>query len=122
MSEKPQSEVIRTHGAVVLLSGADAYKIKRNVRYDHLDFSTLQKRREMLMRELELNAPMAPSIYRDVIAVTRDSAGRLHLGGTGDVVEWVFRMHRFDAADELDKVAAHDALDDPMPAPTGERP
>ena len=29
-------EVVQTHGAVVFLSGADAYKIKRDVRYDYL--------------------------------------------------------------------------------------
>ncbi|SMX48819.1 bifunctional aminoglycoside phosphotransferase/ATP-binding protein [Maliponia aquimaris] len=107
-------EVIRTHAAVVFLSGKDAYKIKRDVRYDYLDFSTLQKRHDMLLRELELNVPMAPAIYRDVIAVTRDSAGDLHLGGSGEVVEWVLRMHRFDAEDELEQIAARGALDDPM--------
>lgn len=107
-------EAIRTHGAVIFLGGPDAWKIKRDVRYDYLDFSTLQKRHAMLLRELELNAPMAPSIYRDVIAVTRDDGGRLHLGGAGEVVEWVLRMHRFDAADVLDKVAGRGALDDPL--------
>lgn len=113
-------EVIRTHGAVIFLSGPHAYKIKRDVRYDYLDFSTLDKRRDMLLRELELNASMAPSIYRDVVAVTRDEDGRLHLGGAGDVVEWVLRMHRFDAADELDKVAECGALDDRMAQILGE--
>lgn len=73
-------EVIRTHGAVVFLSGPHAYKIKCDVRYDYLDFSTLEKRHDMLVRELELNAPTAPSIYRDVVAVTRDTDGDLSLG------------------------------------------
>lgn len=113
-------KVIRTHAAIVFLSGPDAYKIKRDVRYDYLDFSTLQKRHDMLLRELELNAPTAPSIYRDVIAVTRDKAGQLHLGGDGVAVEWVLRMHRFDACDELDEVVARGALDDPMAALLGE--
>ncbi len=113
-------EVIRTHGAVVFLSGPHAYKIKRDVRYDYLDFSTLGKRHDMLLRELELNEPTAPSIYRDVVAVTRDVDGDLHLGGTGEAVEWVLRMHRFDASDELDKVAERGALDDRMAQKLGE--
>lgn len=113
-------DVVRTHGAIVFLSGATAYKIKRDVRYDYLDFSSLQKRHDMLKRELELNAPTAPSIYRDVIAVTRDEDGYLHLGGTGDVVEWVLRMHRFDTANELDKIAERGALDDALAATLGE--
>lgn len=112
--------VIRTHGAVVFLSGTTAYKIKRDVRYDYLDFSTLQKRHDMLRRELDLNAPAAASIYRDVIAVTRDTDGQLHLGGTGEAVEWVLRMHRFDTEDELDKVALRGALDDGLAVKLGE--
>ena len=111
--------VVHTHGAVVFLTGGDAYKIKRDVRYDYLDFSTLQKRHDMLLRELELNAPTAPTIYRDVIPVTRDTGGRLQLGGTGEVVEWVLRMHRFDAGDEMDKVAGRGALDDATAASLG---
>ncbi|MGJ8606032.1 MAG: AAA family ATPase [Marivita sp.] len=120
LPERAPVDVIRTHGAIVFLSGAAAYKIKRDVRYDYLDFSSLQKRHDMLRRELELNAPAAPSIYRDVIAVTQDADGHLHLDGTGDVVEWVLRMHRFDTADALDKVAERGALDDAMAARLGE--
>lgn len=114
------AKVIRTHGAIIFLSGLDAYKIKRAVRYEYLDFSTLQKRHDMLSRELELNAPAAPSIYRDVIAVMRDADGRLHLGGQGDVVEWVLRMRRFDPEDELGHVAKRGALDDRMAVALGE--
>ncbi len=112
-------ETLRTHGAVILLGRVDAYKIKRAVRYDYLDFSSLQKRHDMLSRELELNRPSAPSIYRDLIAVTRDAGGLLHLGGSGEVVEWVLRMYRFDAADELGQVAARGALDDRTAAALG---
>lgn len=114
------AKLIRTHGAIVFLSGCDAYKMKRAMRYDYLDFSTLQKRHDMLLRELELNAPAAPTIYRDVIAVTRDVDGMLHLDGQGDVVEWVLRMRRFDAADELRQVAEQGALDDQLAATLGE--
>src|SRR5690554_5771351 len=114
------AKLIRTHGAIIFLSGVDAYKIKRAVRYEYLDFSTLQKRHDMLSRELELNAPNAPSIYRDVVAVTRDADGRLHLDGQGEVVEWVLRMRRFDPEDELRQVAKRGALDNPMAATLGE--
>lgn len=137
MSEQSQAEVIaflsrqletadhacprcvRTHGATLLLGSADAYKLKRAVRYDYLDFSTLQKRHDMLLRELELNQPAAPSIYRDLISVTRDAGGELQLGGAGETVEWVLRMSRFDAADELGQVAARGALDDQTAAKLG---
>ncbi len=113
-------EVIRTHAAFVFLAGASAYKIKRAVRYDYLDFSTLTKRRNMLLRELELNAPAAPQIYRDVVALVRDDAGKLVLGGVGKPVEWVLVMNRFDTDMQLDKVAARGGLTDDLAVALGQ--
>ena len=105
-------EHVETHGAHVFLSGETALKVKRAVRYDYMDFSTLEKRRAMLARELELNHAAAPEIYRDLVAITRESDGRLALGGTGVPVEWALRMRRFPAEAELSAVAARGALDD----------
>jgi len=94
-------EVVETHGACVFLCGDTALKLKRAVRYDYMDLSTVGKRRAMLLRELELNRPAAPEIYRDVLPVTRREDGALELDGSGTPVDWVLRMRRFDAADEL---------------------
>jgi hypothetical protein len=107
-------EVVETHGALVFLSGSEALKIKRAVRYDYMDLSTLALREEMLRRELALNAPGAPTIYRDVMPVTREADGALALGGTGMPVEWVLRMRRFPKSAELVEVAARGALDTPL--------
>ena len=104
-------EVIETHAAFVFLVGGDAYKIKRAVRYDYLDYSTLPQRHDALLRELELNSPAAPGIYRDVVAITREHGGRLAIGGDGPPVEWVLRMNRFRTEDELIHVAERGDLD-----------
>ena len=73
----------------MFLSGDEALKIKRAVKYDCLDFSTLKRRERMLRREVELNAPTAPQIYRDVVPVTRGPGGGLvlnsYLGVTHNV-------------------------------------
>ena len=98
-------EVIQTHGAFVFLAGHIALKIKRAVQYDYMDLSTLELREQMIRRELALNQPVAPAIYHDVIAVTRDAEGHLRLGGTGKPVEWVLKMWRFPAQDELSFIA-----------------
>jgi len=105
-------EHVETHGAHVFLCGDLAFKVKRAVRYDYMDFSTLERRRAMLARELELNRAAAPEIYRDLVAVTRESDGRLALGGAGAPVEWALRMRRFPAEAELSAVAARGALND----------
>ena len=51
---KPE-QVIQTHAAIVALYAEEAFKIKRAVKYDYLDFSTLALREKMLRRELTLN-------------------------------------------------------------------
>ena len=38
---------VETHASIVFLAGAAAYKLKRAVRYDYLDFSTADSRRSM---------------------------------------------------------------------------
>ena len=105
---------VQTHCAHVFLCGAVALKIKRAVRYDYLDQSTPDLRRALLERELELNRPAAPMIYRDVVPVTRTADGRLDLDGSGQPVEWVLRMHRFAADCEMTAVAASGRLSDPV--------
>lgn len=108
------AEVVETHGAYVFLSGEEALKIKRAAMYDYMDFSRLTQREAMLRRELELNLPTAPQIYRDVVAVTREPGRGLALGGTGEAVEWVLRMWRFPADAELEAIAERGAFSDEL--------
>ena len=107
-------KTVETHGALVFLAGETALKIKRAVRYDYMDLSTLALREKMLRRELSLNAPGAPMIYRDVVPLTRGADGQMALGGAGTPVEWVLRMWRFPGSAELVKVAARGDLDHPL--------
>ncbi len=103
---------IDTHAAVVFLAGPLAYKIKRPVRFPFLDFSTLPLREAVCRREIELNRPTAPEIYRRVVAITREADGRLAIGGTGEPVEWAVEMNRFDADATLDRYMARAPLPD----------
>lgn len=111
-------EVIQTHGAFIFLCGDTALKLKRAVRYDYMDLSTVERRRALIARELELNRPSAPEIYRDMLPVTRSDAG-LALDGGGQVVDWVLRMWRFATEDELGHVAERGALDDRLARQVG---
>ncbi len=88
-------QVVETHGAMVFLSGGTALKIKKAVRFDYMDFSTLSQRKAAALRELQINQPHAPQIYLGLLPVTRQPDGTLELDGTGEPVEWVIRMHRF---------------------------
>jgi aminoglycoside phosphotransferase family enzyme/predicted kinase len=103
-------ETVETHSAIVFLAGRRALKLKRAVRYDYLDFSTVERRRAMCEAELRLNKRSAPALYRRVVAVTRDAGGRLALGGPGQPVDWVLEMSRFDQNELFDRLAARHEL------------
>lgn len=110
---RPDSTVERfeTHAALVFLIDGLAYKMKRAARYSFLDFSTLEKRREVIEAELRLNRRTAPQLYRRVLPVTRSDDGDLRLDGAGQPVEWLLEMARFDQSALLDNVAAQHGLD-----------
>lgn len=93
---------ITTHAAVVVLAGATALKLKRGVRFPFLDYTTPALRRAACYRELAINHPAAPMIYRDVVAITRAADGSLAIAGDGRPVDWLLRMHRFADGATLD--------------------
>lgn len=102
--ERPEHiEVVETHMSFVFLTPEHAYKLKKPVRYDYLDFSTLAAREHNCREELTLNQALAPGIYLDVVPLAVDAQGSLHLGGTGGAVEWLVKMRRLPAGRMLDR-------------------
>jgi aminoglycoside phosphotransferase family enzyme/predicted kinase len=101
---------IETHISAIFVGRDTAWKMKKAVALGFLDFSSLEARGHFCRRELELNQPAAPGIYRDVVAITRAQDGQLQEGGDGTPLEWVLRMAPIPAGDFLDAVAARGAL------------
>ena len=87
--------MIETHIGQVFLITDHAFKLKKAVNFGYLDFSTREQRAWAIGRELELNRRTAPNIYKAVQWVTRQE-GRLALDGSGERLEAVLRMRRFD--------------------------
>ncbi len=106
-------ERIATHGAVVLLAGDRAYKIKRAVKYPYMDFSTLALREEACRAELAVNRRTAPQLYLDVVAVIAEPDGSIRSGSgeAGRVVEWAVMMRRFEQGCLFDRMATAGRLD-----------
>jgi aminoglycoside phosphotransferase family enzyme/predicted kinase len=93
---------VETHISYVF-RGADAvWKLKKSVRLPFLDFTRVEDRHHFCERELALNAPAAPGLYRDVVPIVRRTNGALGCGGKGEVLDWVVRMARVPAGDFLD--------------------
>lgn len=89
------------------------WKMRKAVCLTFLDFTTLAERERTARRELALNAPTAPGLYRDVVPVTR-SDDALEVDGPGEVVDWVVRMARVPEEDFLDNIISRDALSPPL--------
>ena len=97
---------VDTHTAIVFLVGARAYKLKRAVFFDYVDFSTCERRRAMCDAEVRLNRRTAPTLYRGVVPVTQGGDGSLALGGPNAPVDWVVEMNRFEQEALFDRLAA----------------
>ncbi|WP_167099751.1 AAA family ATPase [Mycobacterium sp. DL592] len=76
--------VAETHTGLVFLVGDRAYKVKKPVATDFLDFSTLDRRETACARELALNSRLAPNSY----------LGIAHFAAPGGMPEPVIVMRR----------------------------
>jgi aminoglycoside phosphotransferase family enzyme len=99
-----------THMSWVFLTPHHAYKLKKPVRYDFLDFSTLALRKHDCEEELRLNRRLAPDVYLGVVPLAVDATGRARVEGTGPVIEWLVKMRRLPAEDMLDERIRRDEL------------
>jgi len=132
-------ELIETHISWVLLTDDFAWKIKKPVRFDFLDFSTLKRRKHFCERELELNRRFSPDLYVDVVAfhgtpenphlqfgverrvdesVGRQGESSPDLDGNApdatssdEPFEVAVRMHRFDQRNLLSRLAVEGEVD-----------
>jgi aminoglycoside phosphotransferase family enzyme/predicted kinase len=107
--------IIETHISYVLLGGEYAYKVKKAVNLEFLDFTTLEKRRFYCGEELTLNRRLAPSIYLDVVAITGSPGSPGNnvapiLEGKGSPLEYAVKMRQFDQDGLLSRVLARDEL------------
>lgn len=107
-------ERIETHSAIIFLAGPFAWKLKRAVKFPFLDFSTLERRREYCLREVELNRRTASALYRAALPVTREADGSLAINGAGEPMDWLVHMNRFEQRNLFNHLTLADKLDRPL--------
>lgn len=106
---------IETHGALVFLTADRAYKMKRAVRFPYMDFSTVERRREMCEAEIAINKTLAPEIYLGVEPVKDEGQDG------GRPIDWLVVMRRFDDGNLFDRMAERGALTPDLMAALGAR-
>lgn len=104
-------EVIETHMSWVFLTPHHAFKLKKPVHYDYLDFSTLAARKKNCEEEVRLNQRLAPGVYRGLVALTLDTRGAARIEGQGEVVDWLVKMRRLQAERMLDYLIRRQSLE-----------
>lgn len=102
-------EVVETHMAYVFLTDHHAWKLKKPVCLEFLDFSTLAARYRDGLREVHLNRRLAHDIYLGLVPLVR-RGDAYSLGGEGPVADWLVKMRRLPASAMLDRRIAMDAV------------
>ncbi len=97
-------KLIQTYISWVLLTGKYVYKIKKPVKYSHLNFSTLKRREFFCKRELRLNRRICPEVYLDVVPITKKGK-KIQIGGQGRVIDWAIKMKQLQPKWALDYLA-----------------
>lgn len=115
-----------THISHVFLTRERAYKLKKPVKLEFLDFSTVARREAACRREIVVNRAFAPEIYLGLRPILATRGGAMRLGpllsdpdaplpqAAGaepeTLIDWVVEMRRFDAGGEFDRLADERAL------------
>ena len=92
--ETTNVEVKQTHISWVFLTTEHAFKLKKSLKFEFLDYSTCERRKQACEQECELNRRFAEDVYLGISPITRNETGELALDGSGTVVDWVVKMRR----------------------------
>jgi aminoglycoside phosphotransferase family enzyme/predicted kinase len=100
-----------THISKVFLTGEYAYKIKKPVYLEFLDFTTLEKRRHYCQQEVTLNQRLSNRIYLEVVPITR-KRNRYCLAGSGEAVEYAVKMRQLPEKSSMLQLVRRGKLED----------
>ena len=91
-------EVRETHGSWVFLTDDRAYKVRRPVVFEFLDYGSLERRRVLAHEEVRINQALAPGLYLGVRAIVPSPGGGVELVDADDerAIEYAVEMRRLD--------------------------
>jgi aminoglycoside phosphotransferase family enzyme/predicted kinase len=102
--------VIETHISLVIVCGPYAYKIKKALKTEFLDQSTLALRRRACDEELRLNRRLAADLYLNAVRITGDIEAPDIDGAAGPELDVAVKMRAFAQSGLWDRLAADQAL------------
>ncbi len=78
-------ELHETHISWVFVTDRHAWKLKKPVRFEFLDFSTPTRRREACEAEVRLNRRLTDDLYLGVLPVFEIAPGEFRIGGLAEI-------------------------------------
>ena len=103
--------VVETHMSWVFLTDLHAYKLKKAIRTDEQDLTTVEAREAQCRNEAALNARFSRGVYLGILPLTVDTRGALELDRGGRPVDWLVWMRRLPAERMLDYEIATGRVD-----------
>lgn len=101
--------LFETHISWVLVTADIAYKFKKALRYEFLDFSTLSARHHYCMEELRLNRRFSPMLYLDLVCIAGTPEAP-SIDGAGAPIEYGVKMRAFPQSALWSQRLAIDAI------------
>ena len=98
-----------THISWVILAGNYAYKIKKPIKTEFLDYGSLAKRHHCCCEELRLGSRYAAGMYLDIVPITYED-GQVRMDGDAQPIEFAVRMRRFDDEALFSEKLANDLI------------
>jgi uncharacterized protein len=99
--------VHQTHISIVVLAGKFAYKIKKPIKTDFLDYSTLSLRQHYCQEELRLDSRYTDDLYLGVVPITLHGE-QIKVDGEGEAIEYAVKMWRFPEGSLLsERIESH---------------
>jgi hypothetical protein len=103
-------KLVETHISWVILLDELVYKIKKQIQYSFLDFSSLEKRLFYCREEIRLNWRLTFNIYLNVVEI-RKINDQIVLGGEqGEIIDYAVCMRRLDGARQMDRLLVRNLI------------
>ena len=107
---KTPARLVETHISWVILTPEFAFKIKKPVHFDFLDFSTLEQRQFYCAEEVRLNRRLSKDMYLGVLPIGSPDNWPAIGNETAPIIDYAIWMRRMDEQRQMDMLLAENKV------------
>lgn len=102
-------KLLETHNSWIILTGTYAYKIKKPVDLEFMNYSTLEKRHYYCNEEIKLNQLFPSDLYIGLVNIT-GNVDAPEINGKGPIIEYAVKMREFPQDSLFNEMLAQQKL------------